>query len=76
MVSGLGGTVTIVCIVNIYTPPARDVNPTVGLMPTMLLLLDGEIMLPAVSVPIVTVAKPMDAATPQPDDEPNGSAFG
>ena len=57
-------------------PPARDVNPTVVLMPTKLLLLVGQVMLPSVSVPRVTAAKPMDAAMPEPEDEPHGSAFG
>ena len=59
-----------------YTPPARDVRPTVGLIPTTLLLLDGQVMLPSVSVPSVTATSPMEAATPEPEDDPQGSACG
>lgn len=33
-------------------------------------------MLPSVSEPSVTAAKPMDAATPEPEEEPQGSACG
>jgi len=33
-------------------------------------------MLPSVSVPKVTAASPIDAATPEPAEEPHGSAFG
>lgn len=33
-------------------------------------------MLPSVSVPRVTAASPIDAAIPDPDDEPHGSALG
>lgn len=33
-------------------------------------------MLPSVSVPSVTAASPIEAAIPEPDDEPQGSAFG
>ena len=58
-----------------FIPPAREVKPTVGLMPAKLLLLAGEIMLPSVSVPNVTVASPIDAATPDPAEEPLGSAL-
>ena len=57
-------------------PPAREVSPTVGLIPARLLLLVGQVMLPSVSVPSVTAARPIDAATPDPDDEPHGSALG
>ena len=57
-------------------PPARDVKPTVGFMPTTLLLLEGQVILPSVSVPSVTAANPIEAATPEPEEEPHGSAFG
>lgn len=33
-------------------------------------------MLPSVSVPKVTAASPIEAAIPEPEDEPHGSAFG
>jgi len=59
----------------IHSPPARDVRPRVGLIPTILLLLEGHVMLPSVSVPRVTAAIPIDTATPEPEDEPQGSAF-
>lgn len=57
-------------------PPAREVRPTVGLMPARLLLLVGQVILPSVSDPRVTATRPMEAATPDPDDEPHGSALG
>ena len=59
----------------IFIPPAREVKPTVGLMPAKLLLLAGQVILPSVSVPNVTVASPIDAATPDPEEEPQGSAL-
>ena len=58
------------------SPPALEVKPTVGLMPTSLLLLEGQVILPSVSVPRVTAASPMDAAIPEPEEDPHGSAFG
>lgn len=61
---------------NVYIPPAREVSPTVVLIPARLLLLVGHVMLPSVSVPSVTAARPMDAAMPEPEEEPHGSAFG
>ena len=56
-------------------PPALDVNPTVGFIPARLLLLVGQVMLPSVSDPRVTAARPIEAATPEPEEEPHGSAF-
>ena len=47
-----------------------------GLMPAKLLLLLGQVMLPSVSEPNDTAVKPMEEATPEPDDEPHGSACG
>jgi hypothetical protein len=44
----------------------------VGLIPAKLLLLDGHIILPSVSEPKVTAASPMEAATPEPDENPHG----
>lgn len=58
-----------------FIPPAREVKPTVGLMPARLLLLEGQVILPSVSVPNVTAASPIDAETPDPEEEPHGSAF-
>ena len=60
----------------IVAPPARDVRPTVGLIPTTLFTPDGDMMLPSVSVPRVMAARPIDAAMAEPDDEPRGSPFG
>jgi len=57
-------------------PPAREVKPRVGLIPTTLLLLEGHVILPSVSEPSVTAANPMEADTPEPAEEPQGSAFG
>ena len=58
-----------------HLPPARETSPTVGLIPARLLLLAGHIILPSVSVPKVTAASPMEAATPEPEEDPHGSAF-
>src|SRR5712691_3544010 len=52
------------------TTPARLVTPTVGLMPTTLLTLAGQTMLPSVSEPIDTAAKLADAAAAEPELEP------
>ena len=46
-----------------------------GLIPARLLLLEGPVILPFVSEPNVTVASPIDAATPDPEEEPPGSAL-
>ena len=58
-----------------FVPPAREVKPTVGLMPAKLLLLARSVILPSVSVPNVTAASPIDAATADPAEEPLGSAL-
>ena len=55
-------------------PPALDTSPAVGLIPARLLLLDGQVMLPSVSVPRETAVKPIDEATPEPEDDPQGPA--
>ena len=54
--------------------PARLVRPTVGLMPTTALLLDGQRIEPSVSVPSVTAAR--FAATDMADPllDPHGCA--
>jgi hypothetical protein len=44
-------------------------------MPTMLLWSAGQVILPSVSVPNVTVTRPIDDATADPEEEPQGSAF-
>src|SRR5438445_10303653 len=65
-----GPTVSWVC--EMGTTPARLVSPTVGLMPTRPLALDGQTMLPSVSLPKVKAAKFADAAAPDPELEPQG----
>lgn len=70
----------IVCV-NLKTrsltiPPAREVSPTVGLIPTKLFLLLGLTIEPSVSLPRAAVVSPMDVATPLPDEEPEGSQRG
>lgn len=46
--------------------PVRLVRPTVGLIPTTELKLEGQIMDPSVSVPSVTVTKLAAAAIAEP----------
>ena len=58
-----------------FIPPAREVKPKVGLMPANLLLLEGSVKFPYVSVPNVTVASPIDVATPDPVGDPLGSTL-
>lgn len=58
------------------SPPALDVSPTVGLIPTTLLFAEGDVILPSVSVPRVTVTSPTEAATPEPDEDPPGEPLG
>src|SRR2546428_3442050 len=53
------------------TTPARLVTPTVGLMPTTLLTLAGQTMLPSVSVPTDTAVKLLDTAAAEPELEPH-----
>ena len=52
--------------------PERLHRPTVGLMPTTPLLDDGHMIEPPVSVPIVKAARLADAATPDPELDPQG----
>ena len=44
-------------------------------MPTKLLLLEGQVILPFVSVPNAMVTSPIDTATADPEEEPLGSPF-
>ena len=59
-----------------HSPPARDVSPTVGLMPTTLLRSPGHTIEPSVSVPSAAAASPTATATPLPALEPCGSPRG
>ena len=52
--------------------PARLVRPTVGLMPTTELILDGHKIDPSVSDPTVTVAKFAAADIADPLLDPHG----
>ena len=54
----------------IGTMPARLTRPTVGLMPTMPLTEDGQMIDPSVSVPMATVTKPAATAAAGPELEP------
>src|SRR5690606_21981641 len=48
----------------------RLTRPTVGLKPTMPLMLAGQVIEPSVSVPIAAQARPAAIAAPLPEDEP------
>ena len=52
--------------------PERLQSPTVGLKPTTPLIDDGHMIDPPVSVPMVRVARLAEAATPEPELEPQG----
>ena len=52
--------------------PVRETRPTVGLMPTRPLALEGQTMEPSVSVPTATTARPAAIAAPEPELEPQG----
>lgn len=57
-------------------PPALDISPTVGLIPTKLFLLLGLKIDPSVSLPRAPAARPIAELIPLPELEPDGSAFG
>src|SRR5689334_16748756 len=54
------------------TTPCRLISPTVGLIPTTELALDGLKIDPEVSVPTVAAARFAAAATPGPELDPPG----
>ena len=59
--------------------PARLTSPSVGLMPTMPLVCDGQMIEPSVSVPTAAAHRFAATATPEPELEPHGlrsSAYG
>jgi hypothetical protein len=60
------------CVNEIGTIPDRLIRPTVGFIPTIPLLFDGQTIDPLVSVPIATMHKLADTATPEPELEPHG----
>ena len=57
------------------TTPARLVSPTVGLMPTMPLADEGEMIEPSVSVPNEAAAMLAAIAVAEPELEPLGERF-
>src|SRR5262249_27923286 len=76
-VRAIGPAVSWLCAMG--TIPERLTSPSVGLMPTSALLLDGETTEPSVSVPIATAHRFAAAATPEPELDPEGlrsSAYG
>ena len=52
--------------------PLRLTRPSVGLMPTMPLMPDGQTTEPSVSVPTATLVRFAATATAEPLDEPQG----
>src|ERR1043166_1876522 len=52
--------------------PERDTRPSVGLMPTIPQVDDGQMIEPSVSVPTATAARLAAIAAPEPDDDPHG----
>ena len=58
------------CVLEIGTTWVRLTIPTLGLKPTMPLMLAGQVIEPLVSVPIAPQAKPAATAAPLPLDEP------
>src|SRR6185436_4010729 len=52
--------------------PARLIRPTVGLIPTMPHVLDGQTIEPSVSVPIEMAVRFAAVAAPEPELEPQG----
>lgn len=51
--------------------PARLINPTVGLIPTMPHAEEGQTMEPFVSVPIATEQRFEETAAPEPELDPH-----
>ena len=54
------------------TMPLRLRRPTVGLMPTIPLAVEGHTIEPLVSVPTAIMQRLADTATPDPELEPHG----
>src|SRR5690606_20230667 len=60
------------CMWEIGMIPARLTSPTVGLIPTMPHMPDGDTIDPFVSVPTARGAYPAATATPEPELDPDG----
>ena len=69
-VRAIGPAVSCVCEIGMM--PARLTSPTVGLIPTMPLFVDGQTIEPSVSVPTASGARLAETATPEPELEPHG----
>src|SRR5206468_6968987 len=63
---------TVSCVCEIGTTPARLVRPTVGLMPTTPLKLEGQTILPSVSEPSAATQRFAETAAPDPELDPQG----
>src|SRR5690606_32444977 len=66
----IGPAVSCECAIGMI--PDRLTSPTVGLIPTMPLALEGQTMDPSVSVPTAAAARLADTATPLPELDPHG----
>ena len=72
-VSVIGPAVS--CVEEIGIMCSCDNNPTVGLKPTIPIIVDGHIMDPFVSVPIAAATIPEATAEPLPELDPQGERF-
>src|SRR6478672_8059278 len=66
----IGPAVSWLCAIGIT--PERETRPSVGLIPTMPHVDDGQMIEPSVSVPTAIAARFAAIAAPEPDDEPHG----
>src|SRR5438046_2686253 len=76
-VRAIGPAVSWLCAIG--TMPLRLTRPSVGLMPTRPLVVDGDTIDPSVSVPTAAAARLAAIAAPDPELEPDGlrsSAYG
>jgi hypothetical protein len=69
-VRAIGPAVSWLCAIGMM--PSRLTSPSVGLIPTMPLMLAGHTIDPSVSVPMASIARFAATATPEPLDEPHG----
>ena len=66
----IGPAVSWLCAMGII--PERETRPSVGLIPTIPHVADGQIIEPSVSVPTAMAARLAAIAEPEPDDDPQG----
>jgi hypothetical protein len=69
-VRAIGPAVSWLCAIG--TMPVRLTRPSVGLIPTSALFVDGDTMEPSVSVPIAAAARFAAIAAPDPELDPDG----